>query len=67
MSKFTAHIETWTQHDQPRDERGRFLPATGKPRRVGRVVVRNSDGTIHGATNYRLTSRVGQVASARRA
>lgn len=67
MSKFTAHVETWNQRTQPRDANGRFLPATGNPRRVGRVVVRNADGTLHGATNFRLTSRVGQVATARRA
>ena len=67
MSKFTVTVETWSQRTQPRDERGRFLPAEGKPRRVGRVVVRNIDGTLHGATNFPLASRVGQVASARRA
>lgn len=66
MSKFTTHVETWNQRTQSRDEYGRFLPATGTPRRVGRVVVRNADGTLHGATNYRLTSRVGQVATVRR-
>lgn len=66
MSKFTTHVETWREREQPRDERGRFLPATGAPRKRARVVVRSADGTLHGATNYRLTSRVGQVATARR-
>jgi hypothetical protein len=66
MPKFTTHVETWNVRKQPRDEHGRFLPGEGSPRRVGRVVVRNADGTLHGATNFRLTSRVGQVATVRR-
>lgn len=62
----TLKIETWEVRSQPRDEQGRFLPATGSPKRIGKVVVRNADGTLHGATNFRQTSRVGQVASHRR-
>jgi hypothetical protein len=68
MAKTTVTVETWAQRKQPRDPvTGKFLPAEGEPRRVGRVVVRNPDGTLHGATNFRLRTRVGQVAKARRA
>jgi len=66
MAKYTTHVETWNVRKQGRDDKGRFTTGVGTPRRTGRVVVRNADGTLHGATNYPLTSRVGQVATVRR-
>lgn len=62
----TVRVETWNVRQPDRDERGRFAPATSKARRRARVVVRSTDGTFHGATNFRQTSRVGQVAHTRR-
>ena len=63
----TVRVETWNVRTQPRDANGRFLPGEGRPRRRSRVVVRAENGTIHGATNFRQSSRVGQVSRARRA
>ena len=62
----TVRVETWRVRDQGRDSRGRFAAGRGGGRRRARVVVRNSDGTFDGATNFRQSSRVGQVGSARR-
>lgn len=64
-SKFTTHVETWNERVQERDEHGRFT-SNGKVRRRGRVVVRDQAGRLHGATNLKLTSKVGQVATQRR-
>lgn len=66
MSNPTVRVETWNVRKQTRDERGRFGPVEGNGRRRARVAVRNADGTIHGATNFRQVSRVGQVGNARR-
>lgn len=62
----TIRVETWNVRNQGRDERGRFAPAEGNARRRSRVVVRRGDGTLHGATNFRQASRVGQVGTSRR-
>jgi hypothetical protein len=62
----TSRIETWSVAKQGRDANGRFLPAEGPRKRVGRIVVRNADGTIDGATNVRQVSKVGQVRKSRR-
>lgn len=61
----TVRVETWNVARQGRDERGRFTGAEGHRRRA-RVVVRTEGGTFHGATNFRQTSRVGQVGNSRR-
>lgn len=66
MGNTTVRVETWNVRRQGRDERGRFAPAEGNGRRRARVVVRNTDGTLHGATNFRQQSRVGQVGTVRR-
>lgn len=48
--KYATRIETWNTRK-------------GK---VSKVVVRDQFGTLHGATNFRQLSKVGQIAKARR-
>jgi hypothetical protein len=62
----TSRIETWSVAPQGRDANGRFQAASGPRRKVGRIVVRNEDGTLDGATNVRQVSKVGQVRRSRR-
>jgi len=50
MERYTTRVETWNT----------------RKGRVAKVVVRSNYGRLHGATNFRLASKVGQVATTRR-
>lgn len=58
-NRITTRVETWNV---------RHVTAKGEvtKRPIGKIVARDGLGRFDGATNYRQTSRVGQVRKSRR-